>query len=71
MPETPDFDKIALAVGTAAGRGDVLPHIKDALRLVWNARGAADAAQIRSDFAVNWGLTLIDSIRRAIKKLDR
>lgn len=46
MPETPDFDQMALDIGVRAGRGDILPHIAAALRLVWNTRGASDRGRI-------------------------
>lgn len=41
----PDFDQIALAVATRAGRGDILPHIKEQLRLTWQAGFRAGGLQ--------------------------
>jgi hypothetical protein len=45
MPETPDFEKIARRLSDAAGLsgdGAVTSEMAEQLRLVWNARGAAD-----------------------------
>jgi hypothetical protein len=50
MPETPDFEKLARRIAlyfSPAPNGDALgPHA--ALRLVWNARGAADLATLEA-----------------------
>jgi hypothetical protein len=51
---TPDFDQLAIDLATRAGRGDILPHVKEALRQVWNARGAADIAAVDGTFGEMW-----------------
>jgi hypothetical protein len=73
MPETPDFDQMALRIvkrlDTAALDDTDLAYNSDIVRgyfrLVWNARGAADLAVIGS-------LMMSDSrITAEILKLDR
>ena len=59
-PTAPDFDQIAIALAIQTGRSDGLPQIREALRLVWNARGAADVAHVMDTEA-----------RMAIRDLDR
>lgn len=66
MPE-PDFDQITVDLATRAGGGDILPHIKEALRQVWNARGAADLAVIESELSPQYQFVADDAIR----SLDR
>ncbi len=57
MPEPPDFDQLTVDLATRAGRGDILPHIKEALRQVWNARGAADMAKVEHELSTMMGST--------------
>jgi hypothetical protein len=70
MPE-PDFDQLTVDLATRAGRGDILPHIKDALRQVWNARGAADMAAIDTTDPLPDPASDFGNIARAIRSLDR
>jgi hypothetical protein len=75
MPETPDFDQIATRWiaewRTGKGLGEVTLEtlVAEQLRLVWNARGAADLAKIDLEFADDT-LTL-KSLDRALRSLDR
>src|SRR6185295_17830721 len=49
MPETPDFDQMAQTlVGDDAQYQDARVALAAALRLVWNARGAADLATLEA-----------------------
>lgn len=75
MPETPDFDKIARDAYTPYS-GDSLEddfkagvaEIAEQLRLVWNARGAADAKSLEALISQDDD---IDAFGLAIKTLDR
>ena len=71
MSETPDFDALARRIEhyfSPVAQGDALtPH--DALRLIWNARGAADIEALSGIYGVQ-GATLGD-VTRALKKRDR
>lgn len=68
MPETPDFDQIAtrllvkLTIQHSAAPTESGPQIAEQLRLVWNARGAADLETLEPFLADE---------RRAIRNLDR
>jgi len=75
MPETPDFDQIAQSLDT--GFADV---IAEQLRLVWNARGAADVVKMESTLlallehavpAAEPSTPLVTQLDRAIRILDR
>ena len=49
MPETPDFDQIARKIGeslTVADLDEARATFAESLRLVWNARGAADITKL-------------------------
>jgi len=69
MPEPPDFDQMALDLmmvlhsPPAASDG---PAIREQLRQVWNARGAADLAALEPLLGVN-----LDDETRVIRRLDR
>jgi hypothetical protein len=75
MPESPDFEKIAREIDrvvteyarTTLDLPDPVPVIIDQLRLVWNARGAADLAKLEADFPG----TVTKMIDRALRSLDR
>lgn len=86
--ESPDFDAIAqtlihdaaMIVGALAAGTDCLPArraIAEQLRLVWNARGAADAEAIWEEPAADGGdsdggpYLSMASASRAINGLDR
>jgi hypothetical protein len=72
MPESPDFDEIGRVLADEAGySGDdvarrVAASISQQLRLVWNARGAADLAAFRAI-----GNSSPQDIVRALRTLDR
>ena len=80
----PDFEGIAQGVvdgtvGTSEIRAMVSPGlgpaIIDALRFVWNARGAADLAKVEHELAQQMGATAsgpyAKSLDRALRALDR
>jgi len=77
MPETPDFDRIAREVVSLlqTQESDQFPDmVAEQLRLVWNARGAADMATI--DATITYTLSMADAglmkqLDRAIRILDR
>lgn len=75
MPESPDFEAIARRVAEETGIGRledcdvddperVVTAIAEQLRLVWNARGAADAAIFFGEQEDRW-------VVKAISELDR
>jgi hypothetical protein len=82
MPETPDFKKLAQDVAA-----QILSHrdpqhfvvvenaglIEEQLRLVWNARGAADIAKIEATlYADGTSRTGVDKmLDQALRSLDR
>lgn len=71
MPETPDFDQIAARTGVATIS---CPAVAEQLRLVWNARGAADLATIEA--TITYALSasapgLVSYLDRALRSLDR
>lgn len=83
MPESPDFDAIArrliahlpipqgaeVAVHDGGASDEVAASIAEQLRLVWNARGAADLAQLERDDLD--GETFTDVLVSALRSLDR
>jgi hypothetical protein len=80
MPETPDFDAIARALlNLAATNGSIVSTTSEALiaelRLVWNARGAADLVKIEAELSSLMGVTAsgpyVKNLDRAIRSLDR
>jgi len=73
MPDHPDFEKIArdvlpfcLGVKHAADVPEACGLIAEQLRVVWNARGAADLAALEPLLGVN-----LDDETRVIRRLDR
>lgn len=85
MPETPDFDAIALRLTAAVA---VLPipleaahalvtEVREQLRLVWNARGAADVARVDATLPLlyldqrNLDGWIAKHLDQALRKLDR
>lgn len=74
MAETPDFDQMTVDLATRAGRGDILPHVREALRLVWNARGTADQQALDDEMlrvkSIYGDLEIMDVIC-VLKALDR
>jgi hypothetical protein len=71
MPETPDFEKLArqfspdgagLTEADKAREAKLTPLVADLLRQVWNARGAADLAQLQRP---------VSEVEAAIRALDR
>jgi hypothetical protein len=84
MPETPDFEQIARDVVAAVDGQTGRRPIVDALRQVWNARGAADVTALfdtRDQMAVGdpmdqsraVGLERVidDHLAPALRTLDR
>lgn len=85
MPETPDFDQIALRIVETllerAGQDLVRPDPKskaraqidvaEQLRLMWNSRGAADLAKIDAVLAPTAAAPYVKTINHAIRGLDR
>jgi hypothetical protein len=67
MPESPDFDAIAHAIKWSIPDDKVdTEFIAEQLRLVWNARGAADLATIEAALAVK-----PPDILEQLRSLDR
>lgn len=77
MPETPDFEKVAARIvsGLPGLADEHLAAIVDQLRLVWNARGAADLATIETSLSSQMGATAagpyLKNLDRELRKLDR
>jgi len=79
MPETPNFDQIAKSLLLQVAKDLVQTslahnHVVEQLRLIWNARGAADLATI--DATITYTLSMADAglmkqLDRAIRILDR
>jgi hypothetical protein len=58
MPESPDFERIArvaLTDPTVPYDADRVGPVADALRSIWNARGAADIAKVESELSTDDG----------------
>ena len=85
MPETPDFDQIAQRLARRVS-GVMLPQavaqlhvdIVRELRLVWNARGAADIAKLAAYLSrqdegtlLDGAIVSVDAFDRALRTLDR
>jgi len=77
--ETPDFAQIARtsvdamsSLSTPVGRAS---YIAEQLRLVWNARGAADLVKVEAELTAMMGGNAsgpyVKNLERAIRKLDR
>lgn len=77
MADTPDFEAIAdtLAAGfgyprASSGNGGIVSrNIAEQLRLIWNARGAADIAKIKERDRLD--LDSEEICAEAINQLDR
>lgn len=72
MPESPDFDQMALAIADRFGQDEesmprAVADIAEQLRQVWNARGAADIAKLET--AVPGASTKVLAV--ALRSLDR
>jgi hypothetical protein len=77
MPETPDFESLARRIAhffSPAAQGDALDPAQ-ALRLVWNARGAADIAKLDVELSQVMGVSAagpyVKNLDRALRTLDR
>jgi len=77
MPETPDFESLARRIAhffSPAAQGDALDPAQ-ALRLVWNARGAADLVKLEAELTSQMGATAsgpyVKNLDRALRALDR
>jgi hypothetical protein len=66
MPESPDFDQIArrlILLTAAVHRQPIetqLAEIAEQLRLVWNARGAADVIVVAEDHDFVYAIKALD-----------
>lgn len=72
MPETPDFLAIARDVFM---RDEPIPAMAEQLRLIWNARGAADVTKLEAELSSLMGVTAagpyVKNLDRALRSLDR
>jgi hypothetical protein len=81
---TPDFDQIAFAIVQRIWGNTELDQpgliietqaVAEQLRLIWNARGAADVAKMELELSTVMGSTMAGpyckNLDRAIRKLDR
>jgi hypothetical protein len=66
MPEPPDFEKIARVLDQNLDDSNGPFLIAEQLRLVWNARGAADIAAVDDIAHTNY-----EAIADALRALDR
>lgn len=84
MAETPDFEKLAQHVlenlpdaflTRGASASSAVPAVVEQLRLIWNARGAADLVTIESSLSSQMGSTAagpyVKNLDRDLRKLDR
>ena len=80
MAETPDFDQIARKlfddyVGYVDDPNATLAAIAEQLRLIWNARGAADITKLEAELSAMMGVTAagpyVKNLDRALRQLDR
>jgi hypothetical protein len=82
MPETADFDQIArkflerrFASLNEAWLQEVRGQLAEQLRLVWNARGAADRFKLDAELSSMMGVTAsgpyVTNLNRALRTLDR
>ena len=75
MPKTPDFDQIARQLLLGYGLSTLETEVAEQLRLVWNARGAADIVQLESSLSSQMGSTAagpyVKNLDRALRTLDR
>lgn len=73
MAETPDFDQIARRLSSLAGAFVTSPRsipeaeIAEQLRLMWNARGAADVDAVERELD---GMEGVKAASAAIRDLD-
>lgn len=71
MPESPDFDRIARDHVPGAPSDPLwsvnVQAIAEQLRLVWNARGAADIAKIEAELSGPY----VKNLDHALRTLDR
>lgn len=78
MPE-PDFDQIARRIAGVWGDSSTLKPMTEAiaeqLRLIWNARGAADVARLEAELSSMMGVTAagpyVKNLERALQTLDK
>jgi predicted secreted Zn-dependent protease len=78
MAEAPDFEQIA-AVTLMAVRYLPVPErvraVNEQLRLIWNARGAADIAQVEQELSTTMGSAMarayLTNLERALRGLDK
>lgn len=79
MPDAPDaFDQVAQRIVHAQPfreDDDLAIAIAEELRLIWNARGAADLAKVDAELSMMMGATMagpyVKNLDRALRSLDR
>ena len=68
----PDFVALASRVLGADGNPALGARIAEELRLIWNARGAADFAKLESEIPNVWTMAEpAGALTRALRALDR
>ncbi len=68
MPKKPDFEQIALLAVRYLPVEEAVAAVKEQLRQVWNARGAADIETLEAEWRE--GLDLAPAVR-ALRSVDR
>ncbi len=78
MPESPDLEAIARRLsgvwGNTRTAQPMAESIAEQLRLIWNARGAADIVKLEAELSAMMGVTAsgpyVKNLDRALRKLD-
>ena len=80
MAETPDFEFVATLICGPRGHNvtatsDEIAFLAEQLRLIWNARGAADIVKLEAELSSLMGVTAsgpyVKNLDRALRSLDR
>ena len=77
MPESPDFEQIAERLVPPGGMklSTAKAAIAEQLRVIWNARGAADLTKLESELSILMGSTAagpyVKNLDRALRTLDQ
>ncbi len=82
MLDTPDAERIArqlVELGIVAddghsGRGDAavaVAYVVEQLRLMWNARGAADLANLQAVLSMTVAAPYLETMDHVLRRLDR
>jgi hypothetical protein len=64
MPKTPDFEAIATRVVNKGNGQALAAQFADELRLMWNARGAADVALLEGEIPNYWTMANLPACSR-------